>query len=284
MRPKIGLILGGGAARGYAHLGVLKKLKDEGITIDFIIGASMGALVGAAYSSKENLDDLLNGAHEFGFFKFLTTMDIKVSRKGLIRGTKLEKHLEKFIKKDFNELYIPMYIVATDVNTGKEIIFKEGDLIKAVRASISIPFVFEPVEWFNTELIDGSIVEFDVAFLAESLGADIIIISDVSSNIDMGMFTKIFSAINKKTKITDKAYKLNMLMPDMMSVTATTMKLLKENKEKKITTRCSKPIYTIKSDVDNIKWYRFDKAEETIKKGEEAAKNIIQEIKKISKI
>lgn len=129
---------------------------------------------------------------KINMLKFLNLLDFKTSQTGLVKGEKIEKYLQVYIKERFEELNIPLYIVATDIHTGKEVVFSEGDLIKAIRASISIPVIFEPVEYNGTKLVDGSIIDFDAVGLAAKLGADIIIECDVSSSIDMGVFEKPF--------------------------------------------------------------------------------------------
>lgn len=103
MRPKVGLILGGGAARGYAHLGVLKRLEEENIPIDFIIGTSIGALMGAIYASGNDLEKLLKDARDVNLLKLIKLIDLKIPKKGLIKGEKIEKFLSSYIKNDFDK-------------------------------------------------------------------------------------------------------------------------------------------------------------------------------------
>jgi NTE family protein len=283
MRPKVGLILGGGAARGYAHLGILKRFEEENIPIDFIIGISMGAIIGAIYASGHNVDKLISDAKKINMLKFLNLLDFKTSQTGLVKGEKIEKYLQVYIKERFEELNIPLYIVATDIHTGKEVVFSEGDLIKAIRASISIPVIFEPVEYNGTKLVDGSIIDFDAVGLAAKLGADIIINCDVSSSIDMGFFERFFYSLANSEKVLPikKYFNLKRTAPEIISITATTMKLLKDssNKNSEKTER-GKRVYTIKPNVNNIRWYRFDQAGKCINMGFEAADSIVGKIKR----
>jgi NTE family protein len=291
MRPKVGLILGGGAARGYAHLGVLKKLENENIPIDFIIGTSIGALIGAIYASGNDMEKLFKDAKEINLLKFIRLIDLKVPQKGLTKGEKIERYLSNYIKNDFSDLDIPLYIVAADIKTGKEIIFSEGNVIKAVRASISIPIIFEPVEFHGTKLVDGSIINFDARDLAFRLGADVVIVSDVSSNIDARIFDKVFYQLgnnikrillsNNKTIYFERYFNLKKVLPEIIAITVTTMKLLNSNLyESNKETNYGGKVYVIKPKVNNIRWYRFDQAEKCINIGLKAAEPIIQEIKK----
>ncbi|WP_434641964.1 patatin-like phospholipase family protein [Thermoanaerobacterium thermosaccharolyticum] len=289
MRPKVGLILGGGAARGYAHLGVLKKLEEKNIPIDFIIGTSIGALIGAIYASGNDLEKIIKDVRDINFLKLIKMLDLNIPQRGFIKGDKIEKFLSSYMKKDFDELKIPLYAIATDIKQGREIIFSKGSVIKAVRASISIPVVFEPVEFQNTKLVDGSIINFDAIDLALKLGADIIIISDVSSNIDIRIFNMSFYNFvnnikrilqsNNRTIYFERYFNSKKILPEIITITATTMKLLNDdlygdNKEKNF----EKKVYVIKPKVNDIRWYRFDHAEKCINLGLKAAEYVIQEV------
>ncbi len=289
MRPKVGLILGGGAARGYAHLGVLKKLEEKNIPIDFIIGTSIGALIGAIYASGNDLEKIIKDVRDINFLKLIKMLDLNIPQRGFIKGDKIEKFLSSYMKKDFDELKIPLYAIATDIKQGREIIFSKGSVIKAVRASISIPVVFEPVEFQNTKLVDGSIINFDAIDLALKLGADIIIISDVSSNIDIRIFNRSFYNFvnnikrilqsNNRTIYFERYFNSKKILPEIITITATTMKLLNDdlygdNKEKNF----EKKVYVIKPKVNDIRWYRFDHAEKCINLGLKAAEHVIQEV------
>ncbi|MGF7429708.1 patatin-like phospholipase family protein [Thermoanaerobacterium thermosaccharolyticum] len=289
MRPKVGLILGGGAARGYAHLGVLKKLEEKNIPIDFIIGTSIGALIGAIYASGNDLEKIIKDVRDINFLKLIKMLDLNIPQRGFIKGDKIEKFLSSYMKKDFDELKIPLYAIATDIKQGREIIFSKGSVIKAVRASISILVVFEPVEFQNTKLVDGSIINFDAIDLALKLGADIIIISDVSSNIDIRIFNRSFYNFvnnikrilqsNNRTICFKRYFNSKKILPEIITITATTMKLLnddlyEDNKEKNF----EKKVYVIKPKVNDIRWYRFDHAEKCINLGLKAAEYVIQEV------
>ncbi|HHV73438.1 MAG TPA: patatin family protein [Thermoanaerobacterium sp.] len=289
MRPRVGLILGGGAARGYAHIGVLKKLEEENIPIDFIIGTSIGALIGAIYASGNDLEKIIKDVRDINFLKLIKMLDLNIPQKGFIKGDKIEKFLSSYIKNDFDELKIPLYVIATDIKQSREIIFSNGPVIKAVRASISIPVVFEPVEFQNTKLVDGSIIDFDAVDLAIKLGADIVIISDVSSNIDIRIFNRSFyNFVNKINRILQnngrtvyfkRHFNSKKILPEIITITATTMKLLNndlyENSEGR---KFNRKVYVIKPKVNGIRWYRFDNAEECINLGLKAAEPVIQKV------
>lgn len=177
---KIGLALGSGSARGLAHIGVIKALEEEQIKIDYIAGTSIGALIGAAYAGGE-MDR---------FEKFLYTVDWKTiasycdfvfPRKGLLQGQKINQLFDNFLThKTFEETKIPFVAVATDLVTGEEVILKSGDLIQAVRASISLPGVFQPVQYNGSYLVDGGLVNPVPANVVKAMGADLVIAVDLS--------------------------------------------------------------------------------------------------------
>ncbi|MDN5277180.1 MAG: hypothetical protein PWR01_1145 [Clostridiales bacterium] len=293
MRPKVGLILGGGAARGYAHLGILKKLSDENIPVDFIIGTSMGALIGALYASNNDINKLLYDAtKELSLLNLIKLVDLGIPLKGFVKGDKIEKFLSNYIKNDFKDLSIPLYIVATDVKSGKEVVFSEGSLLKAVRASISIPVVFEPVDMHGVKLVDGSVVNFDAKELAYKLGADIIIISDVRADMDNNSIFALFyhvinyikNAINNignasKYMYVERYVNSKRVLPEIFVIMNMALRLLCNNTNGTNKAYKDTKVYIIKPQVKNIKWFRFDCAEECIKKGLEAAESVIMQIK-----
>ena len=156
----IGLALGSGSARGLAHIGVLKVLEREQIPINAISGSSMGALIGGLYAAGMPLRELESIALKVTRRAVLAHIDPIPSLKGLVLGKKIGEMLRSFIgNKDFSELRIPMAIVATDILTGEELVLKDkGDVVNAIRASISVPVVFVPVRAGDRILVDGGVV------------------------------------------------------------------------------------------------------------------------------
>ena len=176
--PKIGLALGSGGARGFAHLGVLKVLRDEGIPIDFIAGSSMGALVGCFYASGLSIERMVQFALAF---KRKYYLDFTVPKMGFISGNRLKELIRLFThRKTFEELDIPVAVVATDLNEGKKVIFKEGSVADAVKASISIPGIFVPEKIDGKLLVDGGVIDRVPVSVVKEMGADIVIAVDVS--------------------------------------------------------------------------------------------------------
>lgn len=176
-KPSIGLALGSGASRGIAHIGVLKVLDENNIKPDYIAGCSIGALIGALYLCGIDSDLLIKLAENM---KADIWMDPAVSRKGLLAGKKAEEIFRVLTRdKRIEELEKPINIVATDLTTSQRYVFTEGPLWRAIRASISIPGIFCPIEVDDMVLVDGGVVERVPAALAKEMGADIVIVVDV---------------------------------------------------------------------------------------------------------
>jgi len=173
---KVGMALGSGGARGLAHVGVLKALKELDIPIDYVSGSSMGALVGAIYSSSVSIDPLESLADEFNWRKMLKLFLPTLSKEGLIDGDKIVELLENNLEyRKFSELQMPFAVETTDIQTGNLHTITQGDLVDAVRASISIPLIFTPVRRDGKILVDGGLVSPVPVKSVRSLGADFII-------------------------------------------------------------------------------------------------------------
>ena len=182
MKPKIGLALGSGSARGWAHIGVLRALQEAGIVPDILCGCSIGALVGAAYADGD-LDDLEKWATGLTWQDVVGLVDVGLSG-GLIKGDKLIAFFEKhFVDKDFSALPLPFACVATDLASGREVWLKEGSVAAAVRASIALPGLLAPVNRDGHLLVDGGLVNPVPVSLCRALGADIVIAVDLGSDI-----------------------------------------------------------------------------------------------------
>jgi len=185
-RKKIGLALGSGGAKGLAHIGVIKYLVENNIPIDHIAGASAGALIGGMYAATKDIYEIEKLAKEFSYFDFLNIFtDISLS-KGLVRGNKAIEYLKKHIgPMKIEDLKIPFQAVATDIITAKTIILDSGELIKAIRASGSIPGLFKPVHYEDYYLVDGGTSMPVPVKIVRQMGADIVI----AVNLDFVYFS-----------------------------------------------------------------------------------------------
>lgn len=179
---KIGLALGGGAARGWAHIGVIRALEAEGIKADMICGTSMGALVGAAYASGE-FDRFENWVSHLSMIDVLGFLDITLNG-GLLKGDKLmEFFIKNFSDRPISELSMPFAAVATNLQTGAEEWLRSGSLAQAVRASIALPGLLTPTVLDGKTLVDGGLVNPVPVSLARAMGADIVIAVDLNADM-----------------------------------------------------------------------------------------------------
>jgi NTE family protein len=180
---KIGLTLGSGSARGWAHIGVIRCLREAGIQIDMVCGTSIGSLVGGAMAGGF-LDDLEKMARNMGWSDIVGFMDLLFPRSGLIGGDKLISHFREFFSDaKIEELALPFGVVATDLTTGREVWLQEGSLMDAVRASISMPGVFTPCKYGDKWLVGGGLVNPVPVSLCRAMGADIVIAVNLNSDI-----------------------------------------------------------------------------------------------------
>jgi NTE family protein len=171
--PKIGIALGGGFARGLAHIGVLKVLEEEGIPVDFIAGTSVGSVIGAAYASGISAKELEEVASLVRFKDFSRWT---FSRFGLFSNDKMAIFLRKVLRcKTFEELRIPLAIAATDIITGEAAVFTKGDLVDPVRASCAYPGMFQPVKVDGRLMVDGLLAHAVPAMPLRDMGAERVI-------------------------------------------------------------------------------------------------------------
>lgn len=255
MKIKMGLALGGGAMRGLAHIGVLKALEEQGFRPDYIAGTSIGAVIGALYASGVTpyiMSGLANNLNARSFY------DITPPRKGFIKGNNIEQLIALLTKgREFKELNIPLAVTATDLTECKLVVFTEGKVYKAVRASISVPGIFIPVEAGNMVLVDGGVLERVPTRIVREMGADIVI------SVDVG-----FQGQHKKPdKLTEVIFQAFEVME---------LEILKHK-----TVQSDIAIYP---DVSNIDATSLEQAEECIQAGYKATIESMDRIKKLLSI
>ena len=260
-KPKIGLALGGGGARGLAHIGVLKILEKNNIIPDFICGVSMGAIIGASYSAGMSVADMEKEA--VGLNKRVAVrklLDLANPRRSIIRGRKAKNSIRDLVQgKKFSECKIPLEIVATDLASGEEVILNNGDLTEAIIASISVPGIFPPVKIGDNYLVDGGVTNPTPVDRLEKAGIDVLIGVDLmmKRNIKFekgpGMVTTLLQSYEI---IRTKAVKYNLKHISKKTV------LIKPK---------------LRGTVDSFKFYDIDKF---IAAGEEATKEVMHVIKR----
>jgi NTE family protein len=173
--PAIGLVLGSGAARGFAHIGVMRALEAHGIKPDIIVGTSMGALVGGCYATGQ-LDTLEAWARSLTVRRVFGYLDVKFGGSGLISGNRLTRQLEESIgTKNIEDLPIRFAAIATEVGTGHEVWLTHGSLVLALRASYALPGIFPPMHLGGRWLVDGALVNPVPVSAARAFGARVVI-------------------------------------------------------------------------------------------------------------
>src|SRR5574341_313606 len=201
--PRIALVLGGGAARGFAHVGVLRALEQEKIPVDVVVGTSVGSLIGALYAADANTFDLewtafqleKDDLFDYGVMNVVTGMSFAA-------GERLEKWLVEKIKvKNIEEMKIPFAAVATDLNWGTKVVIDRGPVAKAVRASSAIPGVFAPVQHMRKILVDGGVVDNIPISVAREKGADLVFAVDISENLGNTNIKNVIDVVLQSTNI-----------------------------------------------------------------------------------
>jgi NTE family protein len=181
-KRKIGLVLGGGSARGWSHIGVIRALQEAGVEPDIVCGTSIGSLVGAAYAAGE-LDRLEAWVKSLTWQNVVSLLDVTVTG-GFIKGAKLvEFFASRFTDVDITKLPKPFGAVATELLTGREVWLREGSVIESVRASIAVPGLFTPVLRDGRLLVDGALVNPVPVSLCRAMGADIVIAVDLNTDM-----------------------------------------------------------------------------------------------------
>ncbi|MEO8542299.1 MAG: patatin-like phospholipase family protein [Burkholderiaceae bacterium] len=178
--PRIGLALGGGAARGFAHVGVIQVLEEAGIRPSLVVGTSAGSLVAAIYASGRTGAQLQQIAEDMEEAS-LTDWTLPLFRRGVLRGDALARYVNQQVgRRPIEAMAIPLGIVATDLDSGEGIVFRRGDTGVAVRASSAIPALFQPVRIAGHDYVDGGLVAPVPVRFARDMGADIVIAVDIS--------------------------------------------------------------------------------------------------------
>ncbi len=248
--PKLGLALGGGFARGIAHIGVLRVFEQHEIPIDFIAGTSVGALIASTYASGTPLDVMQRQASETHFKDFGRWT---LSRMGMASNARLEDFLHKFTPAShFSDMKIPLSIVATDLVTGKSVHFTEGEIGTALRASCAYPGLFMPIEYQGQMLADGFLSEAAPAEAVRELGAELV----VSVYLDPGL-------LDERPRNT-------------IEIISRSFSIIQQHLAQPWREETD---IIIEPDVHHVLWYEFEKTPQLVAAGEEAARAALPQIK-----
>jgi len=303
---KIGLALGSGSARGWAHIGVIQAIEEAGINVDYVAGTSIGALVGAAYAAG-NIGVLRDIALQLNWKQILYFFDIVFPKSGLIDGKKIADFIRNHIQgKNIEELSLPFCAVSTDMVKGCEVVIHEGDIVEAIRASISIPGIFTPLMKNELVLVDGGLVNPVPVSVAREMGADFVIAVDLNhdiigkkgytrtNNSDSGAVipdsgtvqgfiekNKFLEALNKRIKTLDLSiltqinqWKVKDPLPNIFEVLLSSVTIM-ETQITNTRLKTDPPDLLIQPDLGHIKLLEFNRADEAIAEGYRKAKEQI---------
>jgi len=260
-KKKIGLALSGGAARGLAHIGVLEALQKENIPIDMIAGTSAGAVTGAIYAWNQDITSVKAYVLGANWMKIAPLLDLSLFKSGLIKGAKIKKLIASYIGGNikFSDLKLPFACVATDIDTGEEIVIDSGLVLEALRASISIPGIFTTVKREGRYLVDGGLTTPVPVHVVKRMGADFIIAVNVTPDVSYRMKKK-------------GGKEPNIFQIMLQSIYIATYSLSRSSVEE--------ADIVIEPDLTSIGAVDFQKAQEAISLGEQAVRSVIPEIKR----
>lgn len=304
--PKIGLALGSGAARGIAHIGVLKVLQEAKVPIVAISGTSIGALIGALYAAGVPVDEMEEIAKSVDWKKIASLVDPRVPVSGLIDGKRVSRFFEELLPvRDFSDLKIPLAMLATDVESGEAIVLKQGDLLTALRAAIAFPGIFTPVNIGERFLVDGGLCYPIPAHILKDLGADAVIgvcaipkvdkrdheaflpapqatsdepkslLNKLKSEYVESLWQDIFG--NKKTDSAHHNGK-GRKPPNIFRVFAQSVAIM-ENQINDLRLGQNQIDILIRPELAGINLLEFNRAEEAIQAGEKAARAVLDQIR-----
>ena len=310
-RKTVALVLGSGSSRGWSHIGAIEALEEEGIPIDFISGCSVGSYVGAIYASGSlaSLKDFvlsMDGKKVFSYF------DVVFPRSGLLDGTKKVAELFSMHTsvKRFSELNIPVMMVATDLQRGEKVVLKSGNLLQALRATMSVPGLFAPARFKGRWLVDGGIVDPVPVGVARATEADVVVAVDLNSGItSRRMNTPKMNDIEQSvpdapkfnsellTKLTDYyetaetnfKNKINELlgrdvnMPDIIDTVMTSINIMQE-RITRINLAVEPPDILVQPRLGALKMMDFHQVESAIEEGYIGVKEKMEDIKALLEI
>ncbi len=287
-RTKIGIALGGGGAKGFAHIGVLKALEQAGFEFDVIAGTSIGALVGAVYADGK-LPELERVSRRYGVKDLPFLLGPTWPRKGLFSGNYLERLLDDIVRvRNIEELAKPFAAIAVDLNKAEVVTFTHGNLYRAVHASMSIPGLFKPVTGGDEILVDGGVLEPVPVNALRLLGADVVVAVDLLSNLSTisrgararPVFVEYIRSIAEKFYMEDliepgdRENELALSLVDIVQRTS----IIAQRRLTECNFRENPPDLVIAPPLSKIRAFDFHRGEEIIEIGIEAGEKVISDL------
>jgi NTE family protein len=266
-RKRVGLALSSGAARGLAHVGVLAALEKYGIPIDLVAGTSIGAIVGAAYAAGKDITEIKRAVSGLNRRQMLSLADFTIPTKGFIKGKRITGWLKSVIGDvNFKDLEKPFACVATDIETGQEVVMKQGSVVAAVRASASMPVIFTPTRLGGRYLVDGGLVNPIPVRLLREMGAELVIAVSV------------VPYLSNRLKPAEATSAPRPKEPNLLSVLVRMIYIIGYQAA---LGGLREADVTIAPDVAHIRPDNFNRARECILQGERAARRAIPDIERL---
>jgi NTE family protein len=277
-RAKVALALGGGAARGWAHIGVLRALDEEGIEVGMIAGTSIGALVGGCYLAGK-LDELEAFARSLTMRRIASLLDLTIGGGGLLGGMRLTKRMQEHLEGlRVEDLPKPFVAVASELNSGHEVWIDGGSLITALRASYALPGIFEPIHCNNRTLIDGALVNPVPVSVCRSYEQPLV----MAVNLHYDVFGR-SAVVKHKASAPDQAHNESARAPNKLGVTGVMVQAFNIIQDRISRARLAgdPPDLALHPRLNDIGLSEFHRAGEAIERGYEEAKARVTEIRRM---
>ena len=277
----VGIAVGGGAAFGIAHLGVLKALEEGGIPIDLLAGTSMGSIVAVGYATGLTPVEMIEIAERIGTLRTtLSALDFTLTRPGLLAGDRLIDIFMPLAKgTDFEDLLVPCRTVATDIESGECVTIGEGPLDMAFRASCSVPVLWAPVRYLDRVLVDGGIVNPVPADTVQAMGADIVIAVNAVPPLRRGVDTVLSRAYKRVNRLNPLAwFGGSRDLPNLFDVTMNTIQQLQHELGN---FKAISADVRIVPDLSQFTWVEFYRPKELIARGYEAGARAVPELRRL---
>lgn len=284
-KVRVGLALGGGGARGYAHLGVLKVLHRASVPIDLLAGNSIGAVVGAIYAAGYDLKEMEKMARRTRWGELLRLADLTLPADGPIRGRRLEEFFAALIGgRGFAELEKPLTVTACDLVSGTEVRLRSGSLPRALRASTAVPGIFAPVFWDGRILVDGGVVNSVPLLAAAEMGPPVVIAVDVSAAQDhAGLVLRVGNVCSGLLSRNGRDWCPDSRPPGYLGIVGRSLRLglQRNNCQPAQPEGSAVTVVYLRPRVGRVRMFDFQRVDECIAAGEEAGRLALPQLQKL---
>jgi len=281
LKSSIGVALGGGAAFGIAHLGVLKVLEQNSVPIDLVAGCSQGSIIGVGYAAGVSIEEMVSIARQLGRKRnFFKAMDFTITKPGFLAGNRIMEIFSPLLgdKKTFEDLVMPCKTIATDIESGERVAIGTGRLDHAFRASSAVPMVISPLKWGERALVDGGVSDPVPAEIVTQMGADLCIAVNVVPPLKRGIETVMSRAYRQINRLNPLSYLgESQELPNLFDIVMNSMQILQYELGN---FKAISADVLINPDLTDFTWIEYYRAEELIQRGIEAAEKAMPAIRK----